>query len=348
LGERFTTRTVHDPGQQNMIVGVVSVPESWQFSSDVSWNYAHTSSPVHITSSALNPKNEEALFNHPNAQFFTLRPYPAGFYRPGQNVGGYVFAEPIPAVGAFARVIQQIRRGIGRVTFVGAKELPGLAASLKLAPSPNQQGHAVKIAYDLNGKPVEEEFYGVYYSMQVPYDGPQGRTWQVNWGITALHSFRGPAGTLDARRPLFAAMAKSFRPNPEWQERLNGITAYLAAEFNRQIQAGYDQIAAAAALSRQISANNDAMLASLERQRQAARAASPNTSTTARTANEKFSDYIRGVDTVDDPYYGTSQHASTEKFHWTDGYGSYRHSNSVSYDPNHTEVGNWQLMRPTR
>ena len=52
----------------------------------------------------------------------------------------------------------------------------------------------------------------------------------------------------------------------------------------------------------------------------------------------------RGVDTVDDPYYGTSQHASTEQYHWTDGYGSYRNSNDASYNPNQVEDGNWQLM----
>ena len=54
------------------------------------------------------------------------------------------------------------------------------------------------------------------------------------------------------------------------------------------------------------------------------------------------------VDTVDDPYYGTSQHAYTEKYHWTDGYGSYRNSNDATYNPNQTEKGDWQIMQPTR
>ena len=59
-------------------------------------------------------------------------------------------------------------------------------------------------------------------------------------------------------------------------------------------------------------------------------------------------DYIRGVDTTDDPFYGTSQHSSNESYHWTDGYGSYRNSNDSSYNPNQNENGNWQLMKQSQ
>lgn len=177
-----------------------------------------------------------------------------------------------------------------------------------------------------------------------PYDGPQGRTWQTNWGLS-VHSFRAPAGTLDRRRPVFAAIPKSFRPNPAWQQRFAAINKYLSDQFNRQLQAGYDSIAAAGRLSRQISPNNDAMIAAIDRQLQTSAAPA---SSAARTSADNFDDYIRGVDTVNDPYYGTSQHASTEQFHWTDGYGNYRNSNDTTYDPTRSEVGNWQLMQPAR
>ena len=113
------------------------------------------------------------------------------------------------------------------------------------------------------------------------------------------------------------------------------------------MQAGYDQIAAAAQLSRQISANNDAMLSAIDSRLQASRAAG-SSAAQGRSANDKFSDYIRGVETVDDPYYGTSQHSYNERYHWTDGYGTYRHSNDATYNPNQTETGAWQLMEPTR
>lgn len=88
------------------------------------------------------------------------------------------------------------------------------------------------------------------------------------------------------------------------------------------------------------------MIASIDRQLQATRNSGSQTGT--RSAADKFSDYIRGVDTVDDPYYGSSQHAYTEKYHWTDGYGSYRNANDATYNPNQNEKGDWQLMQPTR
>jgi hypothetical protein len=164
------------------------------------------------------------------------------------------------------------------------------------------------VTYERNGKPVDEEFYAVYSSLDIPYDGPQGRTWQTNWGLILLHSFRAPSGTLDKRRPVFAAISKSFRPNPAWQQRLAAVNSYLADQFNRQLQAGYDQIAAAARLSQQISANNDAMLASIDARLQASHAAGGGSATGHRSSTDKFDDFIRGVDTTDDPYYGTSQH----------------------------------------
>jgi hypothetical protein len=347
-GERFDTRQITDSQQGGMAVGVVSVPEKWRFNSQVIWNYAHHSNPVAISTSVENPANEEALFSFPALQLFCLRPI-SGYYQPGQNVGGLIFFEQQPPMQTLAMFVQRTRGGLPKFQIVGSKDLPGLAAALRLTGSQNQSGVGVKVVYELNGKPVEEEFYAVGYSVSIPYDGPQGRTWQINWGLNGLHSFRAPPGTLDKRRAVFAAMAKSFRPNPTWVQRKSAIDAYLAQEFNRQLQAGYNQIAAAAQLSRQISANNDAMIASIDRQLVASRSYAGNSAgSQSRTSAENFDDYIRGVDTVNDPYYGTSQHASTEQYHWTDGYGSYRNSNDASYDANRSEVGSWQLMQPAR
>ncbi|PYI89259.1 MAG: hypothetical protein DME26_01665 [Verrucomicrobia bacterium] len=344
-GEHFTLRQIPDHQQGGLPVCVFTAPEKWRDNSQVVWNYANHSSPVKMGASAENPTNEEAFFLYPAAEFFALWPS-TGYYQPGQNVGGLIFAQPMPPAQTLLAFIQQVRAGNPKLQLIGSKDLPDLPKALQLPPSQNQRGVGIKITYELKGKPVEEEFYGVAYAVDIPYDGPQGRTWQKNWGLNALHSFRAPLGALDRRRDVFAAIAKSFRPNPAWQQRLAAVNAYLAAEFNRQLQAGYDSIAAAGRLSRQISANNDAMIASIDRQLQATRTSSSGSAT--RSSADKFSDYIRGVDTVDDPHYGTSQHAYTEKYHWTDGYGTYRNSNDATYNPNQTEKGDWQLMQPAR
>lgn len=345
-GERFTTRQIVDPYQGRIPVCVFIAPTSWKDQSQVVWNYAHVSSPVRIGASAENPSNAEAFFAFPAAEFFCLRP-DAGYYAPGQNLGGLLYSrQPLPPAQALLEIVQQLRAIAPNLKVIGTKDLPELADALRLPKSDKQRGIGLKVSYDFNGAPVEEEFYAVHYAIEIPYDGPQGRTWQINWGLNSVHSFRAPKGTLDRRRPVFAAIAKSFRPNPSWQQRLAAVSAFLQEQFNRQLQAGYDQIAAAAQLSRQISANNDAMLAAIDARLRASSA--PAGSSSGRSANDKFSDYVRGVETVDDPYYGTSQHSSTETYHWTDGYGTYRHSNDPSYNPNASESSGWQLMTPAR
>jgi hypothetical protein len=346
-GERFTVRRIIDSQQGGLVVSGFSAPEKWKDKSQVVWNYQNNSSPVQIGASAENPANEEAFFLFPVVGCFSLRP-DSNYYRPGQNLGGLIFFhQPMSPSQALAGFVQQVRTGLPKLQLVGLKDLPDLAKALNYPMWGNDHGVGAKITYELNGKPVEEEFYAVAYSVDIPYDGPQGRTWQINWGLRSLHSFRAPQSTLDHRRNIFAAIAKSFRPNPAWQQRLAAINAYLAEQFNQQLQAGYDSIAAAARLSKQISANNDAMLASIDRQLAASR--SSGTATTAgRSSTDKFDDYIRGVETVDDPYWGTSQHSFNEQYHWTDGYGNYRHSNEATYNPNQHENGDWQLMQPTR
>jgi hypothetical protein len=303
------------------------------------------SNPVNYSSRAENPANAEAVYGFGNVEFFDLRPVLVPI-RPGQNQGGLIYGHPMPPLQTLAMFAQDQRGREPGFTIVGGKQLPELPAALNMPASPNQQGVGVKVSYTLNGKPVEEEFYAVGYQLEIPYDGPQGRTYQINWGLISVHSFRAPAGTLDQRRPLFAAVAKSFRANPAWQQRLTVITKYLADQFNRQLQAGYDQIAAAARLSQQISANNDAMLRTIDSQLAAARTSGSYGADTSGAA--KFDDYVRGVTTVDDPYYGTSQQSNNASFHWTDGYGNYRNSNDVNYDPNRTEVGNWTPMKAIR
>lgn len=346
-GEHFTVRTIVDHQQGNLPVATFVAPEKWVDKSDVVWNYANYSNPVASTLDVQSPSGDEVFHGFAAVNLFALRP-DLGFYRAGQNVGGQIFARPMAPADALLTFVQNVRHGVAQLHVIGSKDLPDLPAVMQLPPSQNQRGVGLKVTYDLNGKPTEEEFYAVYYKTDIPYDGPQGRTWQINWGLIALHSFRAPLGTLDKRRPVFAAMAKSIRRNPAWQQRLAAINAYLAEQFNRQLQAGYNQIAAAGALSRQISANNDAMIASIDRSLQASRASSSSGASAGRSSNDKFDDYIRGVDTTDDPYYGTSQHSSNESYHWTDGYGAYRNSNDASYSPNQSETGNWQLMQQAR
>src|SRR5262249_30346646 len=110
------------------------------------------------------------------------------------------------------------------------------------------------------------------------------------------------------------------------------------------------QINAAGLVSQQISRNNDAMLQSMEARRSQETAAwqhqrAENAVASGRTPVDAFSEYLRGVNTYDDPYWGQSQHSNTHDYVWTDGTGSYQYSNDPSFDPNIGASRTWRQMK---
>ena len=349
-GEKFVQREVPDPGQGGIVAAWIFVPETWHFDSKVEWHYGWVENPVSIAAQAENPAGAEACFLYPTLQLIDVKGPPSlqryvKKPKPGESSGAAIWLEPRPALQIMAIFIQKTRGNTKKFQWLGKQELPGLAKAMGVPKGSNQQGIAVKIAYEFDGKPVEEAFYGVYFLTQVPGAGPAKSFVQTNWGLMGLHSFRAPAGTLDKRMPVFAVIAHSFRLNPQWAERRRVIMAKLLEAFNQQLKAGYDKIAAANRLAHQVAANNNAFIQSIDRQVMANRQSGGGSSNdSTRSFADKESDLIRGVDTTEDPMYGTSQHSFMEQYHWTDGNNNWRNSNDPNYDPSHTESGTWQLM----
>lgn len=142
-------------------------------------------------------------------------------------------------------------------------------------------------AYELDGRPVEEEFYALQNGERVPYHGPMGTTFQNNWRLVYEHSLGATDGRLDERK-----------------------------------------------------------LAGFEAQRQAQARAQAASSARADDRSSSFSQYIRGVESVEDRYWGESEQSYHYEYHWTDGSGNYRHSNDAGFNPNIGSRVNWQLMEP--
>jgi hypothetical protein len=253
---------------------------------------------------------------------------------------------------AMASFIRQTRPNVTNLKWLGQQDLPNLAKVLKLDPWPNQHGVAIKIGYDLNGKPVEEAFYGVYYLSQGANSGVNaGMIKQTNWGFQALQSFRAPAGTLDKRMPMFCVIAKSMYVNPEWVRLSKAITAKMLADFNQKLQQGYDQLRAAQAIMEQTMKQQAAFQANFDKQEEAFRSSGGVDDSYlrdggARSAADHWSDLIRGVDTVNDPSTGgTTQLSNLGQYHFTDGFGNYRTTDDPNYTPEKAgEVGSWTQM----
>ncbi len=358
--EKFAERTITDTDHNGMRVATLHLPEKWHFESKVEWHYGWVEYPLSFSSHAENPDNAEAYFQYPLLRFdFTEVPPQLRQYDKGRKLGpderlptGAFSSPPQTSMQALASFIQKVRPSVTNFKWIGQQDLPDLAKALHLDAGPNQHGVAIKIGYDLNGQPVEEAFYGVYYISQGANAGVNaGMIKQTNWGLQALQSFRAPAGTLDKRMPMFCVIAKSMYVNPEWVRLSKAITDKMLADFNQKLQQGYDQLRAAQAIVDQTMKQQAAFQANFDKQEEAFRSSGGVDDSYlrdggTRSAADHWDDVIRGVDTVNDPSTGgTTQLSNLGQYHFTDGFGNYRTTDDPNYTPEKAgEVGTWSQM----
>jgi hypothetical protein len=339
-GEHFTVRQITDANFNGLVAYRFSAPKSWRDSSQMYWNLMHTTHPSTMSVSVENPANAEACFVYQPLIAYYL-PGPRAALREGKDGLDGIAIYPMQPAQALAAFIQKNRNQYSDLKFIGSRDLPDLARAFHVNEATTQRGIGEKVTYTLNGTLVEEEFYAVHY-----YQVVQG---EALWGLVCVHSFRAPAGMLNRRRNVFAAIPKSFRMTSEFAQRVMMVKQQLSAKFAATMRADAAEVNAARQRSAQLTASENQFLANVDRSLAASRASGGGASGgVARSGNDAQDDYIRGVETMNDPVTGTSQHALSEQYHWTDGYGNYRNSNDASFNPNHVENGDWQLMTPAQ
>jgi hypothetical protein len=359
-GEKFVERVIADTEHGGMRAATIHLPEKWHFESKIEWHYGWVEYPLSFSSHSENPDNPEAYFQYPLLRFDYTEVAPQfRQYDRGSKSGagerlptGAFSSPPQPPMQAMAMFIKKVRPNVTNLKWIGQQDLPDLAKVLHLDAQPNQHGVAIKIGYDLNGQPVEEAFFGVYYISQGANAGVNaGMIKQTNWGFQALQSFRAPAGTLDKRMPMFCVIAKSMYVNPEWVRLSKAITGKMLADFNQKLQQGYDQLRAAQAIVDQTMKQQAAFQANFDKQEEAFRSSGGVDDSYlrdggARSAADHWDDVIRGVDTVNDPSTGgTTQLSNLGQYHFTDGFGNYRTTDDPNYTPEKAgEVGTWTQM----
>ena len=378
-GEEFVRRVIPDAAHGNMAAATIHLPGKWNLDSKVEWHYDWVENPLLFTAHAVNPDNAETFTLYPLLRLESIdvapqyRQYLRGKQsQPGERMPTGAINMPLqPPVQALAMFIKQARPNAANLKWLGQQDLPGLAQALKLAPWPNDHGVAIKVGYDLDGQPVEEAFFGVYYYSQGGNEAKSvgqihmaaNTIKQTNWGFRALQSFRAPAGTLDKRMPVFCLIARSLSYNPQWEQLGQTIHDQMVAAFNQKLQQGYDQIRAGQAAMAQMQAQERAFDASFAKQDAALRSSnfddswlrttsggdSSNNAAT-RSSADHFDDNIRGVDTLNDPSTGgTIQLSNAGQYHFTDGFGNYRTSDDPNYTPEKAgEVGTWTQMTPVQ
>ena len=339
--EHFTVRQITDQ-RNGEVAFYFQAPKNWKDTSQVQWTLMHITHPVKMAAKIENPANAEGCYVFQDLNCGYL-PGPRAAKLEGKDGIDGIDLRPMQPVPALAMFIKNYRGQYPDLKFVGSRDLPDLAKTFNVHQANTQRGVGVKVSYTLDGKPVEEEFYAVHYSAV-----DQGETL---WGLSCVHSFRAPAGTLDKRRNVLAAIRKSFRMTPDFGRRIVMTKQQLSSQYAAKLKQDYAGIAAAGQRSKELTAQDNQFLAGVDAKLAASRAAQNASSSgggPTRTANDGQDDYIRDVTTMNDPTTGdTTQRSFLQDYHWTDGY-SFRDSNDPNFNPNNSEVGNWQLMTPAK
>jgi hypothetical protein len=340
-GTKFQPYAVVDRTQGGLVVGTIAVPEGWNAESNVQWTYSNVSFPVRMSARVSAPDGAAWLEWFPAELFYWLEPRDTSVAVGGRSLG-MIHRPGIGVQEAMHRFVLGRYRGRAQnLQVLGYRPIGNLARALNQPPMEGDS-IAARVRYSLGGRTVDEEFFAILTNVvRIPYTGPQGTTYEFHRTLAYVHSMGAADGKLDSLHPLLGFVAASWRPDPVWQRHSQQVYAQLAEQFNRNLAAGYARIAAAGRLSRAISANNDAMIQSIEAQRQA-------TNRSQDRINDNFSQYIRGTERMQDPYYGTSEQSYTNKYHWTDGYGNYQHSNDPTFNPNNGSNASWQRMEPAK
>jgi hypothetical protein len=333
---RFRKVSVND--QAGMIGGEAFsflAPVDWQVDGGVVWRL-HPTMPAAVAMRVHPPQGVEQLEAFPTVAF-SWGGYlgPGTFFPPGANYLGNEVQPPLRDAVAYLkeRHIPRARDGL-RVQIVKTEELPKLAEAARQAepaapfggPQMVFTAGRVRVEYEWEGKPVEEDLYGVLNTMALPAGN---MTIQI---ADKLFGLRAPKGRLDETTRLFETMIHSMRINLQWFNRYAQLVQALT-------QAQMNQIRAAGDLSRYIS-RTSSEISDMMRQSYEQRQASQD------RINQNWSQYMRGVD----EYYNPAEQRAVElpsgyRNAWVNGQGEYIVTDNTSFNPNVELDGNWQPLQ---
>ena len=337
---KFRPYQVVDRMQGGLVAGTYAVPDGWNAVSSVVWKYSDCSYPYRISARIRSADGSAWVESFPAEVFFWTEPrsnVPIG----GRSLG-MVHKPNIGVQEALQHfVIGRYRARVKNLKIVGFRTIPNLPKALGKPPMPGDS-LAARVRYTADGRPVDEEFFCILGQRdRIPYRGPQGTSYENHRVLGYVFSMGARDGKLDGLHPLLGFIIASYQTDPVWEKHRTEVQNHLNAEFNRNLARGYAQIAAAGALSRSISRNNDAMINALATQRAA-------TNRSMDRINDNFDQYIRGTERMQDPYWGTSEQSYMNKYHWTNGQGEYQHSNDAGFNPNTNSNQHWQLMESVK
>jgi hypothetical protein len=341
-----------------MPVNRIMIPEDWKANSRVVWNIDHVYLPVQSHIRAEAPDGGSWVDFYGTEMFgwadqahdhgkWGVRAWTGAIHHPNVSL----------AEAMVRYVIVPNRRNARNLRVLGYRPVNNLPSSFThLIDKPKEgNGICLRVQYELDGSPMEEEFYGLMPPNEVVPYPPNGST-EYHSYLLLVHSLGAKAGKLESVRPLLGFIATSLEGNPAWDQRAQQIhEAGLNREAQKTAQIFAD-VEQAGRLGAQIHAQNeaflkgiDANLAQSRAQENAARASNSATSNEGFSkSTDGFDQYVRGTEHMQDQNGVVSDQYTDYNYHWTDGSGNFVHTNDQTLDPNKYLNGNYQQMEPAR
>jgi hypothetical protein len=317
------------------------IPTEWQSSGNIKWVLDNPSMPASGSFKAWNPNGADEYNYYANqAYFWSNNPMLQQTFPTGTHYFGAEVRTPLSPTQALKEIaLPNFRNNVQNLVVISEQQLPELSNIIKTGTDPatgvitSANGGKIHIEYTLNGVAMEEEMYCIIQSQDIPVQTLYGTTRNINWYMTYLESFRAAKGQLDPETKMFQTISHSAKTDANWLNKYNQVVNYL---IQRQIQ----QIQTLGQLSNIISqTSNEISDTNYQAWEQ------------TQQINDKiatdFSNYIRGVETYNNPIDGSKVDLpSGHEYAWANSLGDYILSDSPNYNPNLESNLDWQQMTP--
>jgi hypothetical protein len=352
---KFRPYDVPDP-QQGLVVSRLAIPQDWKTTSRVVWNYGDFYMPVHTFARTEAPDGSSWIEFFP-AEFFLWLDARYDRAPIGRGGIGGIHHPNITLPQAMVRyVIASNRRNVKNLRLLGFRPVNNLPANFSHVfdskqPPLQGEGICMRVSYELNGSPMDEEFYGFMTPTETIYAPGPAHIAEYHRRLFLVHSMGAKAGQLETVRPLLGFVATSIEPNKAWQERL-GQVVKMQQQYFQQIQAyNKAEVEAAGARSRALTAQSNQFMAQIDaglaqNRTQSSSSFSGSSDDDFYKSADNFDQYIRGTEHMTDQYGQVSDQPNNYNYHWADGFGNYVHTNDPNLDPNRYMNGNYEQMTP--
>lgn len=322
---RFTRVSVKDPLMSNKEALSFLIPVGWKTEGGVQWFPDH-SIQANLLMKVSDPKTGAAIEFLP-VQNFTWLTQMVVPMQPGTNYLGNILWPPISDLPQFIQTFyaSSALPQLGSARMVADEDLPKIAvqvAAMNGGQSSAKSGR-VRYEYQVGGQPWEEDVYLtlVYWPTQLG----------AIWSVSSAYSFRAPKGQLARLVPVMNTTINSLRLSPDWY----GGYMYVQKLFQDRMKQG---IRNARILSDTITRNNEEI-------RQMFSDSYRRRCESQDRISQKFSEYIRGVETYRNPYEDRPiQLPSGYTDVWVNRSGEYILSNQAGFDPNAGSNLEWRRM----